>query len=47
MEIIQLEGYTEHEKVKIAQGYLVPRQIRVNGVRSDEVTFREDALKRL
>jgi len=47
MEIIQLEGYTEHEKVKIAEGYLVPRQIRVNGVRSDEVSFNEDALKKI
>ena len=47
MEIIQLEGYTEHEKVKIAQGYLVPRQIKANGVRSDEVTINEDALRKL
>ncbi|MGD9159504.1 MAG: endopeptidase La [Desulfobacteraceae bacterium] len=47
MEIIQLEGYTEHEKVKIAQGYLVPRQIKANGVRSDEVDINEDALRKI
>ena len=33
MEVIQLSSYTEEEKVKIAQGYLVPRQIRENGLR--------------
>jgi ATP-dependent Lon protease len=47
MEIIQLEGYTEHEKVKIAQGFLVPRQIKANGLRSDEITINEDALKKI
>ena len=47
MEIIQLEGYTEYEKVKIAQQYLVPRQIKANGIRNDEVFFNEDALKKI
>jgi len=44
MEIIQLSGYTEHEKVQIAQQYLVPRQIRENGLRSDELGLTDDAL---
>ena len=47
MEVIQLEGYTEHEKVRIAQDYLVPRQIRANGIRKDEITFTEEALKKI
>ena len=47
MEIIQLSSYTEEEKVKIAQGYLVPRQIKENGLRLDEVTFDEGALRRI
>ena len=44
MEIIQLSGYTEQEKVQIAERYLVPRQIRENGLRSEEIDFTEDAL---
>ena len=45
MEIIQLSSYTEDEKVKIAQGYLIPRQIKENGLRPTEVKFDEDALR--
>ncbi len=44
MEIIQLSGYTEQEKVAIAEQYLVPRQIRENGLLPDEVEFTHDAL---
>jgi ATP-dependent Lon protease len=44
MEIIQLSGYTEQEKVAIAQQYLVPRQIRENGLRSEEVEFSLESL---
>ena len=47
MEIIQLSSYTEEEKVKIAAGYLVPRQVRENGLRVDEIKFAEDALRRI
>jgi ATP-dependent Lon protease len=45
MEILTLDGYTEYEKIKIAQGYLIPRQIRTNGLRPDEITFEEAALR--
>ena len=45
MEILQLSGYTETEKVRIAQGYLVPRQIRENGLQEGEIEFEEDALR--
>jgi ATP-dependent Lon protease len=44
MEIIQLSGYTEGEKVHIARGYLMPRQLKENGLRQEEVSFTEAAL---
>jgi ATP-dependent Lon protease len=47
MEIIELDGYTENEKIHIAQGYLVPRQIRANGLREEEVAFTRDALSKI
>jgi ATP-dependent Lon protease len=45
MEILELDGYTEEEKVHIAQQYLIPRQIRENSLRSDEITFDDDAVR--
>jgi len=45
MEIITLSGYTEGEKVSIAKNYLIPRQIRENGLRVEEVSFEEAALQ--
>ena len=47
MEILTLSGYTEEEKVRIAQAYLIPRQIRENGLRSDEIEFTEAAVSRI
>jgi ATP-dependent Lon protease len=47
MEIIQLDGYTEHEKAQIAQRHLVPRQLRAHGLRDEEITFTEDALRKI
>ena len=47
MEVIQLSSYTEHEKVKIAQQYLVPRQISENGLRVAEIAFDETALHKI
>src|SRR5512138_2437244 len=47
MEIIFLSGYTELEKVAIAQGYLIPRQIRENGLHPDEVTFTPASLEKI
>ncbi len=44
MEIISLSGYTEKEKMHIAQQYLVPRQVRENGLRAEEVHFTDEAL---
>src|SRR5512142_2774279 len=47
MEIIYLSGYTESEKIAIAKGYLIPRQIRENSLREDEVKFTDDSLRKL
>jgi len=47
MEVIQLSSYTEHEKVKIAQQYLVLRQIKENGLRDGEIAFAEEALHKI
>ncbi len=44
MEIIQLSGYTENEKVAIARNYLIPRQIRENGLHPDEVSLDEETI---
>jgi ATP-dependent Lon protease len=45
MEIITLSGYTENEKCAIAKQYLIPRQIRENGLRTEEVNFTNEALQ--
>ncbi len=45
MEIIELQGYTEEEKVHIAFQYLIPRQIDENGITTDQIEFPEDAVR--
>ena len=47
MEIIQLDGYTEYEKVEIAKNYLVPRQIKANGLVEAEIEYTEDGLRQI
>ena len=47
MEIITLSGYTEDEKLHIAKGYLVPRQVKENGLRPDEIKFDDDAIRQV
>jgi len=47
MEIIQLPGYTEEEKLAIAQKYLVPKQLRFHGLKESEVIFSDDGLRRI
>ncbi|MFQ5594315.1 MAG: endopeptidase La [Anaerolineae bacterium] len=47
MEIIQLSGYTENDKLHIAKGYLVPRQVKQNGLRESEIQFTDEALRRI
>ncbi|MBS3916618.1 MAG: endopeptidase La, partial [Sulfuritalea sp.] len=45
MEVIRLSGYTEDEKVNIAQRYLSPKQLKNNGVKKEELSVTEDALR--
>jgi ATP-dependent Lon protease len=45
MEIIQLAGYTEEEKLQIAKRYLVPRQIERNGLKRSQIAFGDPALR--
>ncbi|MGD8625499.1 MAG: endopeptidase La [Anaerolineae bacterium] len=45
MEILELDGYTEEEKARIAQEYLLPRQIRENSLRPDEVSIGDGAMR--
>ena len=45
MEIIRLAGYTEDEKVNIAEKYLVPKQMTANGLKENELVVHESALR--
>jgi ATP-dependent Lon protease len=47
MELIFLQGYSEEEKVHIAFNYLIPRQIKENGITAEQIEFPEDALRYL
>jgi ATP-dependent Lon protease len=47
MEIIELQGYTEDEKVHIAFRYLVPRQIEENGIAAEHIEFPEEAVRHI
>ena len=45
MEVIRLAGYTEDEKISIAQRYLIPKQIEANGLKPQEMLIGESALR--
>ncbi|MFN8017654.1 MAG: endopeptidase La [Acidimicrobiales bacterium] len=47
MEVVALDGYTEDEKVAIAQDHLLGRQLERAGIRADEVAITDDALRRI
>jgi ATP-dependent Lon protease len=47
MEIIPLQGYSEEEKLHIANRYLIPRQIKENGITTEQIEFPEDAVRHL
>ena len=47
LETVNFAGYTEREKLEIAKRYLVPRQVRENGLRADQFELREDALEEI
>ena len=44
MEVLNLSGYTEEEKVQIAERFLVPKQLKAHGLREGEITFATDAV---
>jgi ATP-dependent Lon protease len=44
MEVIELPGYTETEKLKIAKKYLIPRQLKEHGLRRNRCTLKDDAM---
>jgi ATP-dependent Lon protease len=47
MEVIELPGYTQDEKVKIAERYLIPRQISANGLTPEQITFTKAAINQI
>jgi ATP-dependent Lon protease len=47
MEIIPLQGYSEEEKLHIANRYLIPRQIKANGITVEQIEFPEEATRHL
>ena len=47
MEVIEITGYTEEEKIMIAKGYLIPRQLKAHGLTAEQLTFDDSALKTL
>ncbi len=47
LEVISLPGYTEEEKVNIARKYLVPRQLKANGIRQEQMEFSDDVIREI
>jgi ATP-dependent Lon protease len=45
MEVVRFDGYTTEEKIAIARGYLLPRQLTRNGLRPDEVEISDDVIR--
>ena len=47
MEVIRVSGYTEDEKVNIAKNYLIDKQLEQNGLKKNEITIRDSAIRDL
>jgi ATP-dependent Lon protease len=47
MEILELSGYIEEDKLAIAKNYLIPRQMEENGLTSDQIAFTDDAIREI
>ncbi len=47
LEVINLPGYTEEEKLNIAYKYLIPRQLEANGIKPEQLEFDEDSVKEI
>src|SRR5260221_14654959 len=44
MEVIELAGYTDEDKIEIAKRHLIPKQIRENGLTPEQIAFTDDAI---
>jgi len=47
MEVLQLPGYTEEEKIQIAYDYLLPRQVEAHGLHPEQITITPEAMRRV
>jgi ATP-dependent Lon protease len=47
MEVLELPGYTEYEKLHIAENFLIPRQVKEHGLSSRRVTFEKEAIQKI
>jgi ATP-dependent Lon protease len=47
MEVIEIPGYTEYEKLKIAEGFIIPKQLVENGLDWAKINFRRDGIKEI
>ncbi|MFQ6002971.1 MAG: endopeptidase La, partial [Candidatus Zixiibacteriota bacterium] len=47
MEVLELPGYTEEEKVKIAEQFLIPKQLAEHGLKQSQVIFRTEAIQKI
>lgn len=47
LELIEVPSYTELEKIKIATGFLVEKQVKANGLNPDDIVFTEDGIKEI
>jgi ATP-dependent Lon protease len=47
LELIEVPSYTEIEKVKIAEGFLVKKQLEANGLKKEDISFEEDGIKEI
>ncbi|MEA1961115.1 MAG: endopeptidase La [Bacillota bacterium] len=47
MEVIEIPGYTEEDKLQIAQGYLVPKQIKEHGLKKNHIQFTENGIRKI
>ena len=47
MEVIRLAGYTDDEKINIAQNYLIPKQLVLNGLKENEIEFTQGAIQEM
>lgn len=47
MEIINISGYTQEEKTEIAKKYLIPKQVKENGLKNEQISFNDEAIHKI